>query len=293
MSTGTMEGYIILIEPALSRFMPAEQCLQAEVFEAARYSLLAGGKRLRPALLLEFFTLLGGGEAQMALPFACALEMIHTYSLIHDDLPCMDDDDLRRGRPACHKAFGEAAALLAGDALLNRAFELMTLDGAITPARTLRAAHHVAQCSGVYGMIGGQVIDLSLEGRSDVPHQAHSTMVSLKTGALFQAACVGGALLAGAGEAHLRAAEAFARALGLAFQLTDDLLDETGDTARLGKPVGSDRASDKRTFVTLYGPEKCRQMALDLMAEAKTALEALPPSPMLLGLCDGLAERDR
>jgi len=289
----TLEDYIDLVEPALSRFMPDEQCLQAEIFEAARYSLLAGGKRLRPALLLEFFTLLGGGEAQMALPFACALEMIHTYSLIHDDLPCMDDDDLRRGRPSCHKAFGEATALLAGDALLNRAFELMTLDGAVAPARTLRAASFVARCSGVYGMIGGQVIDLALEGQPDVPHQAHSTMVSLKTGALFRAACVGGALLAGAGERRIQAAEAFAAALGTAFQLTDDLLDEAGDTALLGKPVGSDHAQDKRTFVTLYGPEKCRRMAQDLMNEAREALKALPESPMLRALCDGLVERER
>ena len=281
--------YSDLIEPALDRYFPAEELPQGEIFSACRYSLLAGGKRLRPALLLEFYRQ-WGGNAEDALPFACALEMIHTYSLIHDDLPCMDDDDTRRGRPSNHVVYGAGMATLAGDALLNRAFELMAQSGKIPAPRALEAIAYVSARSGVYGMIGGQVQDLALEGKH-AGEAALRQMVDLKTGALIRAACVGGAILAGAGEQDRARAEDYAATLGLAFQIRDDMLDVTGDPALLGKPVGSDRAEDKSTFAALLGLDECARRVDALTEQAVLAAQGLPQPDFLCALARDLAGR--
>ena len=207
--------------------------------------------------MLEFYRLCGGAPED-ALPFACGLEMIHTYSLIHDDLPCMDDDDYRRGRLSNHKVYGEAVATLAGDALLNRAFEIMLSQTAVPANRAMAAAAYIGRCSGIFGMIGGQIEDLSLEGKTASESELLQ-MISKKTGALLRAACAGGCLLAGASRERRTAAEQYADALGLAFQIRDDLLDVIGDSAALGKATGSDEAKQKSTFVSLYGQEECQR----------------------------------
>ena len=285
----TMERYSAMVDAALEQYLPAETCRQSRIFEACRYSLMAGGKRIRPMLLLEFYRLCGG-RPEEALPFACGLEMIHTYSLIHDDLPCMDDDDYRRGRLSNHKVYGEAMATLAGDALLNRAFEVMLSQTAVTADRAMAAAGHIARCSGVYGMIGGQVQDLALEGKTATLEELRE-MVSLKTGALLQAACEGGAILAGATEEQREAARQYAAAIGLAFQIQDDILDVTGDQSVLGKAIGSDAANEKTTFVSVYGLEACRGMVRDLTLEALAAARVFPDDEYLKELALYLAQR--
>jgi len=286
-----LRGYGELIETNLERFFPQECLPQAEVVKACRYSLLDGGKRLRPALLLEFYRLCGGTDPRDAMPFACGLEMIHTYSLIHDDLPCMDDDDLRRGRPSCHKAFGEATAVLAGDALLNRAFEVMSLYNRVDPAAALKAIAVISRSSGFLGMIGGQVLDLSYEGKA-VPEREMREMIALKTGALLKAACLAGCVLAGAGQKQCDAAERYADAVGLAFQIRDDLLDVEGDSAALGKQVGSDAAQNKTTFATLYGAEGCRSRISELTEQAVEAAGAFEDNGFICELARWLAGRD-
>lgn len=287
----TMERYGAMVEAALEGFLPAETCRQSRIFEACRYSLMAGGKRIRPMLLLEFYRLCGG-KPEEALPFACGLEMIHTYSLIHDDLPCMDDDDYRRGRLSNHKVYGEAMATLAGDALLNRAFEIMVAQTALPANRALAAAACISRCSGVYGMIGGQVQDLALEGKTATLEELQE-MVGLKTGALLRAACEGGALLAGAEEQKLQAARDYADCVGLAFQIQDDILDVTGDQAVLGKAIGSDANNQKTTFVSVYGLETCRGMVRNLTQQALAAAEAFEDSEFLKELALYLAQRNK
>ena len=281
--------YSRMTEEGLDRYFPAESCTQSAIFEACRYSLLAGGKHIRAALLLEFYRLCGGKDVD-ALPFACGLEMIHTYSLVHDDLPCMDDDDYRRGKLSNHKVYGEAMATLAGDALLNRAFETMLSQDTIPAQHAVKAMAYLSRCSGVYGMIGGQVQDLALEGKQANDAQLRE-MVSLKTGALIRAACVGGCLLAGGTKAQIAAAEAYANAIGLAFQIQDDVLDVTGDQAELGKAIGSDEANEKSTFVTLYGLETCRSMVRNLTMEAVEAAELFAEPAFLKELALYLAQR--
>ena len=239
------------------------------VEQAMRYSVAAGGKRIRPALTLEFCRLCGG-DPMAALPFACAVEMIHTSSLIHDDLPCMDDDDLRRGQPSCHKKFGEANALLAGDALILRAFEVL-LSADLAPERRTKAGVRLAEATGVFGMIGGQTMDLENETREIDAARLRETD-KLKTGALIRASCEFGCIAAGAGEEELSAAAAYAENIGLAFQIVDDILDVTADEAQLGKPIGSDAAQGKQTYVTLYGLEEAKQQALEATERAKAAL---------------------
>lgn len=288
--TASVPGrYGALVEQALEEYFPQKECRQSAILSACRYSLLSGGKRLRPALLMEFFRLCGG-QPEQALPFACGLEMIHTYSLIHDDLPCMDDDDWRRGKPANHKAFGEAAAVLAGDGLLNRAFEIMLAQRAIPARQALDCAAYLAECSGVYGMIGGQAQDLALEGKP-ASEEAILEMISLKTGALFRAACVGGCLLAGGSEAQKEAALRYAQALGLAFQLRDDLLDVTGDRALLGKDPGSDQAKGKSTLVALLGAEACEKKIQALTESAVRAAAFFEEEGFLTRLARQLAGR--
>ena len=244
---------------------------RGDLYDAMYYSLLAGGKRIRPILLLECCRLCGG-DVTAALPFAGAIEMIHTYSLIHDDLPCMDDDDLRRGRPTNHKVYGEATAVLAGDALLTAAFEFMLEPAAaVPPERALEAAGILARAAGGRGMVGGQVLDMSGEGHSLSLNEVEE-LQRLKTGALISAAAEMGCALAGGSEEQRQSAVRYAQCLGLAFQIRDDILDVVGDEATLGKPVGSDARREKSTFVTLKGVEACRELVDKLTAEAEEAL---------------------
>lgn len=284
-----LKEYSALVEAGLDRLFPQEDCRHSRIFEACRYSLLAGGKHIRAALLLEFYRLCGG-KVEDALAFACGLEMIHTYSLVHDDLPCMDNDDFRRGKPSNHKVYGETMATLAGDALLNRAFEVMLEQETVPAACAMKAAACISRCSGVYGMIGGQVQDLSMEGRPATLEELRE-MVSLKTGALIRAACEAGVLLAGGDEIRRKAAEDYAAAVGLAFQIQDDILDVVGDQALLGKAIGSDAANEKTTFVSVYGLEACRGMVRDLTLEAQAAADVFDDSEFLKELAEYLAQR--
>jgi len=270
-----LKTYADLIEDELARLVPeSPELFQKEVFSACRYSLLGGGKRLRPYLCLTFYKLCGGQDVQDALTFASGIEMIHSYSLIHDDLPCMDNSDYRRGKLSNHKVYGETTAVLAGDALLNRAFEVMSCpDQKIAPANLLRALHVMGTASGAYGMVGGQIIDLSLEGRSCTAEELWK-MVELKTGALIWGACKSGACLAGASEALQEAAYQYGLCIGLAFQIRDDLLDLTGDAALVGKPLGTDAENQKNTFASVYGVEKCESLIEELTTKALAYAEA-------------------
>jgi geranylgeranyl diphosphate synthase type II len=236
------------------------------------YSLLAGGKRLRPALCLAFAEM-HGQSPEAVLPFAAAFELIHTYSLIHDDLPAMDDDDLRRGRPSCHKAYGEAEAILAGDALLTEAFGIMAETAPAAPEKAvLSAIAEAAFAAGSAGMVGGQMLDMDYTGKTDVTLAQVAAMQAKKTGALIRAACVCGAVLAQAPPGEVDRAAAYGRSLGAAFQIADDILDVTGDEKTIGKPVGSDQAAGKNTFPSLTGLSRSREMAL---AEADAAVSAV------------------
>ncbi|MBQ7547892.1 MAG: polyprenyl synthetase family protein [Clostridia bacterium] len=261
------------------------------VSEAMRYSLQAGGKRIRPCLTLEFCRVCGG-DVEAALPFAAAVEMIHTYSLIHDYLPCMDDDDLRRGKPACHVQFGYANALLAGDGLLTLAFE--TLARAPLPGeRIAEACAVLAAAAGHLGMIGGQTMDLENEN-ADVPLETLRQTDTLKTGALIRAACVLGCIAAGADETQKTAAAQYAHALGMAFQIVDDILDVTSDDATLGKPVGSDAAQHKNTYVTLCGLDGARDEAARYTDEAAQAADRFGEAGRgLRDLALSLAQRNK
>lgn len=261
------------IESALEKYLSRSDEHYALLWDAMRYSTDAGGKRVRPRLTIEFAKLCGATENE-AMPFACAVEFIHTYSLIHDDLPCMDDDDVRRGKPSSHIVFGEDNALLAGDALQSLAFEVMLCDetlSTVEPSRCAKAAHKLAYYCGADGMVGGQVIDLLYEDK-----QADETVINkihlLKTGALIKAACLMGCIVAGADSKKLSAAEKYAECIGLAFQLVDDVLDVTSTTDELGKPVGSDADNNKSTLVSIYGVDECMKRAKEL---TDTALDAL------------------
>lgn len=252
-----------------------EKELPEGLLEAMEYSLLGGGKRIRPVLCLLTARLFGT-ESDRILPFAAALECIHTYSLIHDDLPAMDDDDLRRGRPSNHKRFDEATAILAGDGLLTDAFGLMCSvaeKGGLPPERILRAIALVAEAAGSPGMVGGQFLDMQYTGRLGVRLDELAYMHAMKTGALLRAACLGGAILAGAQAEDLRAVAAYGSALGSAFQIADDILDETGSEKELGKPVGSDAAQNKNTYPSLLGIDESRALARERAREAMAALQ--------------------
>ena len=277
-----------------------------ELRKAMEYSLLAGGKRLRPVLCLTTAVLCGAGEADV-MPFAAAIEMIHTYSLIHDDLPAMDDDDLRRGKPSSHKVFGEATAILAGDALLTDAFSFMCEARAPAP-QVLRAVAELASAAGSTGMVGGQVLDMQFtggekgQGAGGVARQDPGPAVgldelrymhSLKTGALIRASCVCGALLAGAPESTVQALRLYGAALGSAFQIADDILDVTADTATLGKPAGSDVEQGKCTYPSLLGLDRSRQLAEEQRDVAVRSLHGLsgPEAGFLRGLADYVVSR--
>lgn len=241
----------------------------ARLYEAMRYSLLAGGKRIRPVLVLAFCRALGG-DVQAALPLAAAIEMIHTYSLIHDDLPSMDNDDLRRGRPTNHKVFGECMAILAGDALQSAAFEaVLTAD--LPAGRRAEAALVLARAAGQDGMVAGQVLDMEGEERQ-LSLEEIRRMNGLKTGCLLEGACLLGVIAAGGAPEQQQAARAYAQAVGLAFQIRDDMLDVTSDAQTMGKTVGKDAAQNKSTYVSLLGLERCGQMVAKQTELAKAAL---------------------
>ena len=244
------------------------------VSKAVRHSLLSGGKRIRPIILLEFYKLFGGDD-DCAYNFACAIEMIHTYSLIHDDLPCMDDDDMRRGKPACHKEFGEDIALLAGDALLTDAFGVASKTLGIDPERIVRAISYLSAAAGTSGMVGGQVIDLKNEDRED--YNLIYQMYSLKTSGLIKAAAVCGAILAGADDEQINLCEKYGENVGIAFQIIDDFLDLNSNEEDLGKPTGSDEKNDKKTLINVHGEDKARELAENLTAEAETILDMINP----------------
>ncbi len=261
------------------------------VTEAMRYSLLAGGKRLRP-YLTDAFCRIGGGDPDIALTFGCALEMVHTYSLIHDDLPAMDNDDLRRGRPTCHRAFDEATAILAGDALLTEAFAVLAGCEGASDRQRVAAIALLADAAGQRGMIGGQMMDIAAEG-GQLPPEKLEKLQRGKTGALIRAACRLGCIAAGQFEGRLiEAADAYAAALGLAFQVVDDILDATGDEAKLGKPIGSDAKEGKVTFYTLLGDKGARAYAARLTDAACEAVAGLPEAEPLILLARSMLLRD-
>ncbi len=283
-----------LVEPALERALPPEQEWPATIHRAVRYSLLGGGKRIRPALALAAGDAVGGARAEV-LPLAVAVELIHTYSLIHDDLPAMDNDDLRRGRPTSHKVFGEAVAILAGDALLTRAFHLLAEVppdwDAARLRRRLAATALLGEACGTTGLIGGQVEDLESENKA-IPAAALERLHRAKTGALLRACVLGGALLGGADAGQRAALARYADAIGLAFQIVDDVLDATEGAEQLGKTAGKDQAAHKATYVSLHGLERARAMAHELLDQALRALEPFGPrGELLAGLARLIVER--
>ena len=260
---------------------------QNKLFEAMEYSLLAGGKRLRPVLAMEFCRLCGNDWHQAA-PFAAAVEMIHTYSLIHDDLPSMDNDDFRRGRPTNHKVYGEAMAILAGDALLTDAFMAASTAQLADPKDMAFAIGMLAECAGSMGMVGGQVLDIGSEER-ELTEQEVIDIQTRKTGALINAACVLGTIAGGGTEEQVDAAARFAAGLGLAFQIRDDMLDVIGTQEEMGKGVGTDAV--KNTFVRLYGLEKCEELVQTYTAYAIEALDAFRDTEFIIALAKSLTER--
>ena len=265
-----------------------------EVFDSMKYSVENGGKRVRPLLTLLFCDACGGNVLQ-AVPMATAVEYIHTYSLIHDDLPCMDNDDFRRGKPSNHKVFGEATALLAGDGLLTAAFERISSwckAGLYDAEVALNAIEELSRCAGSRGMIGGQIIDLANENNPDVKIETLQLLDSLKTGALIEAACVMGCIVAKADSEKIDAARTFASKIGLAFQIKDDILDVTSTAEKLGKPIGSDAENGKSTYVGILGIEKCQALVEELTDEAIKALDIFPENGALLEYAEYLAKRD-
>ena len=284
-----LAAYQARVEQALPEFFPtASSGSGGQVVEAARYSLLGGGKRIRPVLLLATSELLGVAEID-SMPFACALEMIHTYSLIHDDLPCMDDDDLRRGRPTCHIKYGEAMAVLAGDALLNRAFEIML--AAVRPEQpgTILAARQIARASGSIGMIGGQALDLAAAGQKITLEQLKE-LHRMKTGALLKAPILAATALAGKTGKEAEALERYSEAIGLAFQIKDDILDATADSGTLGKSAGKDVRDDKPTYASLLGLSEAHNQLASTIDSAKEALQLLSLAGFNPVFLDGLAD---
>jgi len=279
------------VEQALSAWVPADA--PAGLGEAMRYAVLDGGKRLRPLLVLGAAEAVGG-HAQAALRAACAVELIHAYSLVHDDMPCMDNDVLRRGKPTVHVAYGEATALLAGDALQALAFELLAPADADVPERTQAAlCRLLALAAGHAGMAGGQAIDLAAVGKSLTEGELRQ-MHRLKTGALLQASVMMGAACGVPSAAARQGLEAYGRALGLAFQVVDDILDVTADSATLGKTAGKDAAQDKPTYVSLLGLERARDYACELLDQARTALATtgLADTQALQALAEMVVHRD-
>ena len=280
------QAYVDRIEAYLEGCF-CEKVPQKSLLNAMRYSLLAGGKRLRP-VLTQAFCEVCGGSAEDALPFAAAVEMVHTYSLIHDDLPCMDNDDYRRGRLTNHKVYGEAKAVLAGDALLTTAFWQLT-SAKLSCEKIVSAVQVLSHCAGELGMVGGQVLDLEAEQRPCTEQDVYEIQ-SRKTGALISAACQLGVIAAGGTKEQLLAAQKYADALGLAFQIQDDILDVIGDSAKLGKATGMD--GSKNTFVRLYGVEACKKMVATETERAIGALDIFENADFLRTLALSLVGRE-
>ena len=281
----------VQVEAYMQTLAPAQSGPLSRMMESMRYSLFAGGKRLRPILLLAAADTVGGDGRQF-LHSACALEMIHTYSLIHADLPAMDDDDYRRGRLTNHKVFGDGMAVLAGDGLLTMAFETLLSQPGVTPEIRTRVALEVAQAAGPFGMVGGQAIDLGSEGQQPTP-EIMMLMHRLKTGALFRASLRAGALLAGGSAEAVQKLTEYAEQFGLAFQITDDILDVTGTEAVLGKPIGSDEKNHKATYVSMYSLSEAQTMAKEAVARSIGALEEFGDQAWVLrSLAEYLLTRD-
>lgn len=276
MNKEVLASHVADIEAGMKEYMPEENGYQRTVFEAVNYSLLAGGKRLRPMFLYEAYRMFGGTDEKAVRPFMMALEMIHTYSLVHDDLPAMDNDEYRRGKLTTHKKFGEAMGILSGDALLNGAFEtaFLAFDSETEAAQIGWALKILGHKAGMYGMVGGQVVDVEKDGcfmDEDMLYFVHKN----KTSALIEAALMTGAVLAGADEKQAAVMEQCGTDIGLAFQIQDDILDVIGDQEKLGKPVHSDEKNEKTTAVSVYGIDVCRQKVKDYTDRGIEALEAL------------------
>lgn len=276
MNKEVLAFHVADIEAGMKEYMPEKNGYQRTVFEAVNYSLLAGGKRLRPMFLYEAYRMFGGTDEKAVRPFMMALEMIHTYSLVHDDLPAMDNDEYRRGKLTTHKKFGEAMGILSGDALLNGAFEtaFLAFDSETEAAQIGRALKILGHKAGMYGMVGGQVVDVEKDGcfmDEDMLYFVHKN----KTSALIEAALMTGAVLAGADEKQAAVMEQCGTDIGLAFQIQDDILDVIGDQEKLGKPVHSDEKNEKTTAVSVYGIDVCRQKVKDYTDRGIEALEAL------------------
>ncbi len=266
-----LEARRLMVEEALEVALPKQDGPESRVVEAMRYSLFAGGKRLRPILCLAASEAVGG-EVQAAMPAGCALEMIHTYSLIHDDLPAMDDDDLRRGKPTNHKVYGEAIAILAGDGLLTEAFVLLSDSNSLLPERAVQVIGVIAEAASYRGMVGGQVVDM-LSQNKGADLETVQQMHSRKTAALIAAAAESGALAGKGSEVQVAALARYGRAIGLAFQIADDILDIEGDAELLGKTTGADEARGKVTYPAAVGLERSRQVANEMVNDALAALE--------------------
>lgn len=276
------DRYLDIINKALDEYVKEKDTPEKSIYKAMKYSITAGGKRLRPVLALAVTDMLGG-SIEDVLPFACAIEMIHTYSLIHDDLPSMDNDDYRRGRLTSHKVFGEALAILAGDALLNLAFETM-LDhlGSLKDIRAgINAAGFISKASGTTGMIGGQVVDMENEG-GNIPSDLLYYMHACKTGALIKAPVICAGILCGAGREQMDSLNAFSEKIGLSFQIKDDILDIEGDFDDLGKKTGSDIANNKTTFVSLYGLQNSKELLDKMISEGIEALNCFGEKALFL-----------
>ncbi len=263
--------YKDIIEEHLDKILPNEEGYQKKIYEAMRYSIFAGGKRLRPFLILKTCEMVSGNYKN-ALPFASAIEMIHTYSLIHDDLPAMDDDDLRRGRPTNHKVFGEAIAILAGDGLLNFAFETM-IKAMINDnsEKYINAFNEISKAAGIHGMIGGQVVDILSENK-EIDKDTLDFIHKKKTSALIEASVVAGGILGGATNEEVEALRDYGRSIGLGFQIRDDILDRIGNVENLGKDIGSDEENNKATYLSLYGIDNAIEKTKELCTNACNSL---------------------
>ena len=264
------------IEAIIKKYLPAEEGYQKQIMEAMNYSILAGGKRLRPMLMQETYRLFGG-QSKVIEPFMAAMEMIHTYSLVHDDLPAMDNDEYRRGKKTTHAVYGEAMGILAGDALLNFAFETATKAFDMEPenANIGKALRILATKAGIYGMIGGQVVDVASQGTTDMTKEKLDFIYRLKTGALMEASMLIGAVLAGATKSEQQIIEQVAGEIGLAFQIQDDILDVTSTKEVLGKPIGSDEKNQKFTYVTFEGLEKAKDDVAAITKQAVAHMDSL------------------
>ncbi len=283
-----MHDAAALCEETMRCYFAEKDTKKTTLYRAMEYGVMGGGKRIRPFLTLEFCRMLGGSDAA-ALPYAAAIEMIHNFSLIHDDMPCMDNDDLRRGRPTTHKAFGEAQALIAGDALIFAAFDC-ALSGAADAAAQNRAVRELAVAAGADGMCEGQMIDMESDG-VQIPFERLLELHAHKTGALIRAAAKLGVIAAGGDEAAMAAADTYGRGIGLAFQIVDDVLDACGSTETLGKPVGSDAKNEKSTFLSFMSADDALAYAARVTKEATDAIKGYPASGTLISLGEWLLHR--